>query len=80
LQCLDALKALRRLHIHKQTYQTFFDLAGTNDIPGFHRIIKNSKHCGWSVEKLLDKTQKALDGTYHPKNFSDVEFDLATAI
>jgi hypothetical protein len=79
-QRLDALKALRRLHIHKQTYQAFFDLAGANDIPGLHRIIKNSKHGGWSAEKLLDKTRKALNGTYHPKNFSDVEFDLATAI
>jgi hypothetical protein len=59
-QRLDALKALRHLRIHKQTYQAFFDLAGANDIPGLHRIIKNSKHGGWSAEKLLDKTRKAL--------------------
>jgi hypothetical protein len=64
-QHLDALKALRRLRIHKRTYQAFFDLAGTNDIPGLHRIIKNSKHGGWSAEKLPDKTRKALNRTLH---------------
>ena len=80
LQRLNAFKALCHLHIHKQTYQAFFDLAGANNIPGLHCIIKNSKHSGWSTEKLLDKTWKALNGMYHPKNFSDVEFDLATAI
>jgi hypothetical protein len=78
LQRLDALKALRRLRIHKQTYQDFFDLAGANDIPGPHRIIKNSKHGGWSAEKLLHKTREALNGTYHPKTFSDVEFERAS--
>jgi hypothetical protein len=53
---------------------------GTNDIPGLHRILKNSKCWGWSVEKLLDKARQALDGKYHPKNFSDLEFDLAIVI
>jgi hypothetical protein len=79
LQYLDALRALRRLRIHKETYRSFFKLVGTNDIPGLHRILKISERWNWSLEKLLDKARKALDG-YHPKNFSDVEFDLATAI
>ena len=50
---------------------------GTNDIPGLHRILKNSKCWGWSVEKLLDMTRQAK---YRPKIFSDLEFDLAVAI
>ena len=80
LQHLDSFKILCCSCIHKQTYQGFLDLTGANGIPGLHCIIKNSKHSGWSAEKLLDKTLKALNGTYQLKNFSDVEFDLATAI
>jgi len=64
-------RLFRRLRIHKQTYQAFFDLAGANDIPGLHRIIKNSKHGGWSAEKLLDKTRKALNETYHPRHLQE---------
>jgi len=45
-----------------------------------YSILKNSKQHGWSTEKLLDKTQEAFAGTYHLKNFSDLEFDLAIAI
>ncbi|KAF8147897.1 hypothetical protein BJ912DRAFT_1126264 [Pholiota molesta] len=77
---LNSIKSLRRHEIHKKTFQAFFDLAGTQDVPGLHRILKNSKERGWSATKLLDKTQKALDGEYHPKNFSNLELDLATAI
>jgi hypothetical protein len=63
-----------------ETYQAFFNLVGTNDIPGLHRILKNSKRWSWSPEKLLDKSRKVLVSLYHPKNFSDVKFDLAAAI
>jgi hypothetical protein len=50
------------------------------NIPGLHRIFKNAKQCGWSVEKLLAKIEMAVDGTYQPKNFSDLEFDLAITV
>ena len=56
------------------------DLVGTQDVPALHRIFKNGKIRGWSIEKLLDKIRLAVDGTYHAKNFSDLEFDLATTI
>ncbi|KAF8967925.1 hypothetical protein BDZ97DRAFT_1755663 [Flammula alnicola] len=74
------LNTLRRLRIHEQTYQVFFNLVGANDVPGLHRILMNSKRRGWSAEKLLDRTREALDGRYHPKDFSDLEFDLSIAI
>ncbi|KAF9470751.1 hypothetical protein BDN70DRAFT_939453 [Pholiota conissans] len=77
---LDTDKALRRVRIHKQTYEDFIALARSQDIPGLHRIFKISNQYGWSAEKLMEKTQKALDGVYHPKSFSDLEFDLATTI
>lgn len=48
--------------------------------PALHRIFKNAKLSGWSVEKLLTKICMAIEGTYHAKNFSKLEFDLATTI
>ncbi|KAF8150236.1 hypothetical protein B0H34DRAFT_811419 [Crassisporium funariophilum] len=77
---LDATKAISRLRVHQQTCRVLFDLVGTRDVPGLHRIFKNAKHRSWSMEKLLKMTQMASEGTYRAKNFSDLEFDLATTI
>ena len=49
-------------------------------MPALHCIFKNAKQCNWSIEKLLEKTKMALDGNYHPQNFSNLEIELAMAI
>jgi hypothetical protein len=79
-QRLNTSKALRRLHVHRDTWRALLQLIGTHDVPGLHRIFKNAKTQNWSVEALLEKVQMALDGTYHPRSYSDLELELATTI
>ena len=45
-----------------------------------YHIFKNAKYYDWSIEKLLEKTEMALNGDYHPHNYSDLEIELALAI
>ncbi|KAF9471491.1 hypothetical protein BDN70DRAFT_938909 [Pholiota conissans] len=73
---LNTVKALDRARMHKKTYEDFFSLAGSQDIPGLHRILKTAKCQGWSAEKLLDKTRKASLGQYLAKIFSDLDAAL----
>ena len=61
-------------------WRALLDLVGTQDVPGLHRVFWNAKQSGWSVEKLLRKIQTIAYGTYQPKNFSELEFDLAITI
>lgn len=80
IQQLNTSRDLSRLRIHQETWRSFLDLVGTQDIPGLHRIFKNTKCQNWSVEQLLERTRMARDGDYHPRNYSQLEIDLATAI
>lgn len=50
------------------------------DIPGLHRIFKNAKEFNWSAEKLLEKMDMASKGTYHARNYSKAELDLAIVV
>ena len=74
------MKVISRLRARQQTWHSLLDLIGTRDVPGLHRIFKNAKLFNWSSQMLLKKALMALDGKYHPKNFSKLEFDLATTI
>jgi hypothetical protein len=38
----------------QQTFFFIFNLAGTNNIPGLHRILKSSKHLSWSPAEDLE--------------------------
>lgn len=49
-------------------------------MPGLHRVFWIAKNEGWGIELLLDKLRKALDGSYNPRSYSQLEFDLATVI
>ncbi|THH17691.1 hypothetical protein EUX98_g9079 [Antrodiella citrinella] len=80
LKNLQSAKALKRLRVHQETWRVLFKLLGTHDVPGLHRIFKNSMWNNWSAEKLLEKVAMARDGKYLPRNYSPWEFDLAIAI
>ncbi|KAF8055318.1 hypothetical protein FPV67DRAFT_1789064 [Lyophyllum atratum] len=77
---LDAIKVISRLRVHQETCRALFDLVGTQDVPGLYRIFKNSKANSWSMEKLFKMIRQAFEGTYHAKNFSELELDLAAVI
>ncbi|KAF8224690.1 hypothetical protein L208DRAFT_1409735, partial [Tricholoma matsutake] len=80
LKQFNTCKVLFRLHTHKKTWHTLLDLISTENIPGLPWILKNSNLRNWSVEKLLEMVQMALEGKYHPWNYSELELDLAIAI
>ncbi|KAF8240591.1 hypothetical protein L208DRAFT_1420331 [Tricholoma matsutake] len=63
-----------------KTWRTLLNLISTENIPRLPQIFKNSKLRNWSVEKLLEMVQMALEGKYHPRNYSELELDLATTI
>jgi len=63
---------LQHLNTHKNTWP--------KGLPTPHRIFKNAKFGDWRVEKLHEMLQRALDGRYHPRSNSRLEFDQATAI
>ncbi|KAF9522601.1 hypothetical protein CPB83DRAFT_733454, partial [Crepidotus variabilis] len=77
---LSLEKALNRLRVHEESWTTLLGLLGNQDVPALHRIFKQCKRRNWSIEKLVEKIRDALAGKYHPKNYSDVEYDLATTI
>ena len=64
LRRLDSMKVISRLCTHRQTCRALFDLVGSQDIPGPHRIFKNAKRDGWSTKKLLKTAQMALEDKY----------------
>ncbi|KAJ6543118.1 hypothetical protein B0H19DRAFT_958053, partial [Mycena capillaripes] len=55
-----------------------FDLLSANTVPGLPRLLSNSKNEGWSTTKTVEKSQLAIDGKYHPRNYTEFDRDLAT--
>lgn len=62
------------------TWSKLLKFVGTNDIPALYRIFRNAHENNWSTEKLFQKLQLAMKGEYHAKNFSELEYDLATVV
>jgi hypothetical protein len=56
-QRLNTSKALRHLHVHRDTWRALLQLIGTHNIPALHRIFKNAK------------TQKAISSCLQAYNF-----------
>ncbi|KAF6751796.1 hypothetical protein DFP72DRAFT_815971 [Ephemerocybe angulata] len=69
-----------RLRTHLDTWKELYTLMGSNDVPALHRIIRNGVRFSWGVDMMLKKVKAAIDGTYHAKNFSQLEMDLATVV
>ena len=80
MQWLNASCDLTHLHTHQETWKNLLHLIGTHDVPALHHIFQNAKHYNWSIEKLLEKIEMALNQDYHPQNYSDLEIELALAI
>jgi len=65
--------ATRRLAI----YNEFRDLIAENQIPGLHRLVSASRKEGLGMEAVCKRIREALAGEYHPKNFSQYEWNFA---
>jgi hypothetical protein len=51
-----------------------------NTIPGLYRLLSNAQSAGWSIQKTSAMSLKALQGLYHPRNYTEFEKDLAILI
>ncbi|KAJ7127802.1 hypothetical protein C8R44DRAFT_597978, partial [Mycena epipterygia] len=70
---LSLKKARKRL----KDYEQLFNLVAINEVPGLSRLLSNAKKEGWSTAKTAEKTQLAIDGKYHPRNYTEFDMDLA---
>jgi hypothetical protein len=48
-----------------------------NDVPGLSRLLSTAKKEGWSTAKTAEQSQLAIDGKYHPRNYTEFDRDLA---
>ncbi|KAJ7936419.1 hypothetical protein B0H13DRAFT_1589586, partial [Mycena leptocephala] len=80
LKKADYFKSLKRARNRVKKHQEFFDLISTNIVPGLYRLLSNAKTGGWSIEKTSEMARNALQGKYHPRNYTEFDKDLAILI
>ncbi|KAJ6607098.1 hypothetical protein B0H10DRAFT_2166920 [Mycena sp. CBHHK59/15] len=68
--------AQKQLKDHKG----LIDLLSVNNVPGLPHLLSNAKKEGWSARKTAEKSQPAIDGKYHPQNYTEFDKDLAIFI
>ncbi|KAJ7503915.1 hypothetical protein B0H11DRAFT_2352833 [Mycena galericulata] len=62
-----SLKAARkRLKEHQQLLR----FMSANEVPGLYRLLSNADKEGWGTGKTTAMCQSALEGRYHPKNYT----------
>ncbi|KAF7328555.1 hypothetical protein MVEN_02543200 [Mycena venus] len=69
-----SLKAARK---RLDDYNRLFDLLFANQVPRLPRLLSTAKKEGWSTTKTAEKSQLAIDGKYHPRNYTEFDRDLA---
>ncbi|KAK6987989.1 hypothetical protein R3P38DRAFT_2805236 [Favolaschia claudopus] len=57
-----------------------FDLLSANNVPGLPRLLSTAKKEGWSARKTTQKSQLAIEGKYHARNYTEFDRDLAILI
>uniref|UniRef100_D8Q4A2 Uncharacterized protein n=1 Tax=Schizophyllum commune (strain H4-8 / FGSC 9210) TaxID=578458 RepID=D8Q4A2_SCHCM len=80
LQELNASRSLKIARRHVKQHQEILEYAGQNLVPGLHRVLANALKQGWSAKKTLSYLIKAVNGEYHPRNYSQVDIDLAVIL
>ncbi|KAJ7812163.1 hypothetical protein B0H14DRAFT_2377728, partial [Mycena olivaceomarginata] len=68
--------AQKQLKDHKR----LLDLFSVKQVPGLPRLLSTAKKEGWSTKKIEEKSLLAIDGKYHPRNYTDFDDDLASLI
>ncbi|KAK6981468.1 hypothetical protein R3P38DRAFT_2578443, partial [Favolaschia claudopus] len=57
-----------------------FDLLSANNVPRLPRLLSTAKKEGWSARKTTQKSQLAIEGKYHARNYTEFDRDLAILI
>ncbi|KAJ6559761.1 hypothetical protein B0H19DRAFT_1069490 [Mycena capillaripes] len=81
---------LRRVIISKKSldcarkkimaFKILLDRMSSNDVPGLPRLLSTGKKEGWGISKIDSKVALAIEGKYHPRNYTDLDIDLAMII
>lgn len=74
---MNHIRNIAHVESKLEKYATLHTLIATNDIPALHRIFRNADTLQWSIDKLIEKIQDAINGDYHPKGYSSYEKNLA---
>ncbi|KAF9006825.1 hypothetical protein BDZ89DRAFT_965831, partial [Hymenopellis radicata] len=61
-------------------HSQFLDLVSRHDVPGLHRLIATALKEKVAIGGLLKRVQKAIDGKWHARNYSQADYDLAMLI
>ncbi|KAK7025775.1 hypothetical protein R3P38DRAFT_2778574 [Favolaschia claudopus] len=75
-------KYLTRVHKRNKAFRVLLDIISSNDVPGLPRLLSTAKKEGWGTSKIISKTSLAIQGKYHPRNYTSlaIDVDLATPI
>ncbi|KAJ6552515.1 hypothetical protein B0H10DRAFT_2242119 [Mycena sp. CBHHK59/15] len=76
----DYVKSLTRARKKIASHKRFFRIVSNNDVPGLSRLLSTSTKEGWSISKTSDMATLAIQGKYHPRNYTDFDKDLAILI
>ncbi|KAK7001723.1 hypothetical protein R3P38DRAFT_2795761 [Favolaschia claudopus] len=72
-----SLKAARKRLGH---YRELFNIVSLNEVPGLSRLFSTAKKEGWSPKKTAEHCLLAVEGKYHPRNYTEFDRELATLI
>ncbi|KAK6971996.1 hypothetical protein R3P38DRAFT_2419542, partial [Favolaschia claudopus] len=61
-------------------FRELVDIISSNEVPGLPRLLSTAKKEGWGVEKVCSKASLAVEGKYHPRNYTALEMDLAILV
>ncbi|KAK6969628.1 hypothetical protein R3P38DRAFT_2814113 [Favolaschia claudopus] len=71
-----SLKAARK---REAAFTELFDLLSAHNVPGLLRLLSTAKNEGWGTNKTTQKSQLAIEGKYHARNYTEFDRDLGAA-
>ncbi|KAF8177151.1 hypothetical protein K438DRAFT_2042191, partial [Mycena galopus ATCC 62051] len=73
-------KSLIRANKHVKSFRTLVDVISTNNVPALPRLLSNAHKEGWSASKTTEMVRLAIRNSYHPRNYTALDKDLAILI
>ncbi|KAJ7828985.1 hypothetical protein B0H13DRAFT_1544188, partial [Mycena leptocephala] len=60
-------------HAPTKEFRILLDLISSKDVPGLPRLLSNAKNEGWSTSKISSQVSLAVEGKYHPRNYTSLD-------
>ncbi|KAK7006632.1 hypothetical protein R3P38DRAFT_2355251, partial [Favolaschia claudopus] len=80
LKRVNDRKYLARSRQKVNAFRELVDIISSNEVPGLPRLLSTAKKEGWGVEKVCSKASLAVEGKYHPRNYTALDMDLAILV